>query len=208
MLKLNPLLTVTFLMTTTACSVLPWNDKEAPCRVEIAIWGAPVVSRLDYANIKGSREQVILPSEKQHALTIASESQTDSALLQAPVSSLSFANEIAANNIESIYFPFDRFNVGQSERIKIDDLITQAGGTEKIHHIDINAYTDSKGSAQYNQSLSIKRATAVRDYMISMGVSANVIRIAGHGESNPASSNSNSKGRALNRRAIVSTGGE
>jgi outer membrane protein OmpA-like peptidoglycan-associated protein len=44
--------------------------------------------------------------------------------------------------------------------------------------------------------------------MISMGVSANVIRIAGHGESNPASNNSNSKGRALNRRAIVSTGGE
>lgn len=208
MFKLNHFLTLTVLLTTTACSVLPWNSKEEPCQIEVTIWGAPVVSRLDYTQIKGSREQVILPTESQHTLSFSADIPKSSSLTQLPVEPLPFDSEMTATNIESIYFSFDRFNVSQPERIKIQNLIAHAGGTEKVHHIDINAYTDSKGSDRYNQALSIKRAMAVRDYMISLGVSSNVISIAGHGESNPASTNSNSKGRALNRRAIVSTDGE
>jgi len=73
-----------------------------------------------------------------------------------------------------------------------------------IQHTNYNAkivgYTDSKGSAAYNQKLSQKRAEAVADDLIARGVDANQLSALGMGEDNPVADNSTSEGRAKNRR--------
>ena len=61
-------------------------------------------------------------------------------------------------------------------------------------------YTDNIGSKRYNYKLSLNRAKAVKDALISMGVSERKVSIKGGGEDNPIASNNTEEGRALNRR--------
>ena len=68
----------------------------------------------------------------------------------------------------------------------------------------VAAYTDSQGSAAFNQNLSQKRAESVRNYLISKGVSSSALKASGFGESNPVATNDTAEGRAENRRVELS----
>lgn len=67
----------------------------------------------------------------------------------------------------------------------------------------IVGHTDATGSDAYNQSLSQRRATAARAYLISRGVPAERIRTEGLGETEPVASNATAEGQAQNRRVEV-----
>jgi len=67
----------------------------------------------------------------------------------------------------------------------------------------IVGHTDAQGSDSYNQGLSERRAAAARNYLVSQGVSASRIRVAGRGESEPIASNDTDEGRAQNRRVEI-----
>ena len=64
-------------------------------------------------------------------------------------------------------------------------------------------YTDSTGSADYNQTLSRNRANAVAAYLQGQGVAANRFEIMGMGPSNPIASNADAAGRQQNRRVEI-----
>ena len=64
----------------------------------------------------------------------------------------------------------------------------------------VEGYTDNTGSEAINQSLSNKRAMAVKDELVSRGVRADRILATGMGQKNPISSNDTATGRAENRR--------
>jgi len=68
---------------------------------------------------------------------------------------------------------------------------------------EIQGYTDNKGSASYNQKLSEKRAKAVYNALIKLGVSADRLTYKGYGEANPIASNDTAEGRAENRRVVA-----
>ena len=73
----------------------------------------------------------------------------------------------------------------------------------KACRFEVNGYTDSTGPDAFNQTLSEKRADAVKTYIISKGGAGDKVTAAGHGESNPVGDNKTAKGRAENRRAEV-----
>jgi outer membrane protein OmpA-like peptidoglycan-associated protein len=64
-------------------------------------------------------------------------------------------------------------------------------------------HTDSVGTAQYNQSLSERRARSVGNYLILKGVPSARVEVTGRGESEPVQSNDTDAGRAANRRVEV-----
>jgi len=66
--------------------------------------------------------------------------------------------------------------------------------------IKITGHTDSRGSNEYNQRLSERRAESVASYLIDAGVSSNRIITEGAGETEPRASNESEAGRQLNRR--------
>jgi len=69
--------------------------------------------------------------------------------------------------------------------------------------VDVEGYTDSTGSFEYNQELSEERAQAVANYLMSVGVDRVRLNVRGYGERNPIASNDSAAGRALNRRVEV-----
>ena len=70
--------------------------------------------------------------------------------------------------------------------------------------IEIDGYTDSRGSDEYNQGLSERRADAVKKYHSDHGATASDrITTKGYGESNPIGDNKTRKGQFENRRAEI-----
>ena len=68
------------------------------------------------------------------------------------------------------------------------------------YKVVLEGHTDSTGSEKYNQILSEKRAKAVADVLINMGVSKDRIQTIGYGELSPIATNKTKEGRAQNRR--------
>jgi OOP family OmpA-OmpF porin len=66
--------------------------------------------------------------------------------------------------------------------------------------IEVAGHADSTGPAEYNMGLSLRRANAVRDYLVSKGVAADRLVVRGYGESQPTATNETREGRAKNRR--------
>jgi outer membrane protein OmpA-like peptidoglycan-associated protein len=67
----------------------------------------------------------------------------------------------------------------------------------------VNGYTDSTGKPDYNQALSLKRATSVTDFLAKQGVQASRMKAVGMGDQNPVAANDTAQGRAQNRRVEV-----
>ncbi|MEG4685354.1 OmpA family protein [Enterobacter cloacae] len=71
--------------------------------------------------------------------------------------------------------------------------------------IVVSGHTDNTGTPQLNQTLSLKRAEAVRDWMRDTGdVPESCFAVQGYGESRPIATNDTPEGRALNRRVEIS----
>jgi len=69
--------------------------------------------------------------------------------------------------------------------------------------VTIEGFTDSTGSAEYNQALSERRAQSVRDALVQKGIDPARVDTQGYGEEFPKASNETAAGRQLNRRVEV-----
>jgi outer membrane protein OmpA-like peptidoglycan-associated protein len=74
--------------------------------------------------------------------------------------------------------------------------------------VEVDGYTDNVGGEELNETLSQKRADAVRDYLLQQGVSPGSLSARGFGEGSPVASNDTSIGRQLNRRVELVLSGE
>jgi len=70
-------------------------------------------------------------------------------------------------------------------------------------NVTLNGYTDSTGSLQLNQRLSVERAQAVQKQLVADGIAADRISVQGHGPDNPVASNATTTGRSRNRRVTA-----
>lgn len=82
---------------------------------------------------------------------------------------------------------------------RVSQVLTQYPETR----IMVAGHTDSDGSEAFNQDLSIKRAEAVRNALVSQGVSPARITTMGFGETQPVADNSTAAGKQLNRRVVI-----
>ncbi len=74
-------------------------------------------------------------------------------------------------------------------------------------HVEIDGYTDSTGSLEFNERLSQERATAVQTYLTGQGVNSGMITTQGFGPSDPIASNDTAAGRQQNRRVELVVSG-
>jgi len=99
-----------------------------------------------------------------------------------------------------VKFDFDKAQVKQESYGDIKalaDFMKQYPQTSTV----VEGHTDSVGSDAYNQGLSERRASAVRDVLVNQyGVESGRVQAVGYGESRPVADNATADGRAINRR--------
>jgi len=88
---------------------------------------------------------------------------------------------------------------GMRSAQKLADVLKQ----NPLRAVLVEGYTDSTGTSDYNQELSARRASAVRDALLQMGIATDRISVRGYGESYPAAANDTAANRQLNRRVEI-----
>jgi len=100
---------------------------------------------------------------------------------------------------EKVLFGFNQSNLNSSSQQslnKLQNVLNKYPDT----NIEIIGHTDDKGSNNYNQKLSERRATSVANYLETNGVAALRVKTRGMGETDPKVPNDSEAGRAENRR--------
>jgi outer membrane protein OmpA-like peptidoglycan-associated protein len=103
----------------------------------------------------------------------------------------------------SVLFVSNKYALLNTAMTKLDQVAEalKAQGSDK--RMVVEGHTDSQGSDKINQPLSLNRATAVRDYLVSRGVASEKISAVGMGSSHPIADNSTAENRANNRRVEI-----
>jgi adhesin transport system outer membrane protein len=99
-------------------------------------------------------------------------------------------------------FDFDKYTLKTEGKREIDTLVSKIKDS-KFDILVAVGHTDSVGSDTYNQRLSLRRAEAVKAYLVSVGIDRQRIRVEGKGESQPVADNATPEGRAKNRRVEI-----
>ncbi|MGR6807573.1 outer membrane protein OmpA [Sphaerotilus natans] len=100
------------------------------------------------------------------------------------------------------FFDFDKAVLKKDAGAKLDDLVSKVKGVN-LEVIIAVGHTDSRGSDAYNQKLSLRRAEAVKKYLVGKGIEANRVYTEGKGEKQPVADNKTDEGRAKNRRVEI-----
>ena len=99
-------------------------------------------------------------------------------------------------------FDFDKAVLKPEGKAKLDDLVSKLQGIN-LEVVIAVGHTDSFGSDKYNDRLSVRRAEAVKGYLVSKGIDPNRIYTEGKGKKAPIASNKTAQGRAQNRRVEI-----
>ena len=101
--------------------------------------------------------------------------------------------------VRAVDFEFNSADLTLPARQTLDEVAASLVKQPELK-VEIQGYTDSTGSAEYNLHLSQKRSESVRSYLISKGVDPVGLTAKGFGKANPMSTNATTEGRAQNRR--------
>jgi outer membrane protein OmpA-like peptidoglycan-associated protein len=186
------------------------------------------VSEKAIANANNRRNNVVIDAREQEAARATQLAQTetlkaDAAMADAQISAQqNAAAQQRAQELESALADLQAKKTDRGLVITLGDVLFATGqadlksgarrSLEKLsaflheypqRTVQIEGFTDSVGSDDYNQGLSERRADAVRDALTSMGISSDRIQARGLGKSSPVADNESATGRQQNRRVEV-----
>jgi outer membrane protein OmpA-like peptidoglycan-associated protein len=101
--------------------------------------------------------------------------------------------------LRGVHFAFNKYNIRPADAAVLDEAAGILKNNPNVR-VDVNGYTDSIGSAEYNLRLSEKRADAVVDYLEKDGIPADRLAPHGYGKTDFVAPNRTQEGRAQNRR--------
>ncbi len=106
----------------------------------------------------------------------------------------------ASHVLQTVYFAFDSYELDETAREALRRnarwLLDNPG-----RKIIVEGHCDERGTLEYNLALGERRAAAVRDYLVSLGVDARRVRIVSYGEERPADPGHTEEAWSRNRRA-------
>ena len=110
-----------------------------------------------------------------------------------------FSDKVIKGKFEPVYFAYDSFEVSDQQLVNVGQVADALRGMK--NDIIIAGFTDDRGTEEYNRVLGEKRALAVRQALIGLGVNAGRIQTVSFGMEMPADPGSGDAAWAKNRRA-------
>ncbi len=104
--------------------------------------------------------------------------------------------------LDKVFFEHDSEALIEKSNLQLEALRRVLAEQVDLQ-IEIQGHTDSEGSAAYNDDLSLRRAEAVRQWLIGNGIDSGRLSAKGFGERQPIASNSTAMGRQQNRRVEI-----
>ncbi len=123
----------------------------------------------------------------------------------APAPAAAAAQPAAASKVTyaaDAFFDFDKSVLKAEGKAKLDDLVAKIKAIN-LEVIIAVGHTDSVGTDAYNQKLSVRRADAVKAYLVTKGIEKNRVYTEGKGETQPVADNKTTEGRSKNRRVEI-----
>ena len=190
-------------------------DQEAQRQAELAAAReAQMKAEADAAASKAAAEQAALRAKEQAAKDEAERQRLAKDQLRAQL--LEQFNRVLETrdtprglvvNLGDVLFDSGKYTLKSDAQLKLAKL----AGIVLSHpglHLAVEGYTDSTGSAEFNQKLSEQRAGAVRDFLIAQGLADADVTAKGFGQASPVADNATAAGRKLNRRVEIVVSGE
>lgn len=108
--------------------------------------------------------------------------------------------------LSSVYFEYDSFNLTSDAKSALNAAAQWMKSNPSVQ-VQVEGHTDERGTTEYNLALGERRAGAVKDYLVMMGVPAAQLSTISYGEERPVGVGSNEQAWSQNRRAeFVSAG--
>jgi len=154
------------------CATLTWSSTNAT--------GATIDQGVGKVDANGSKE-VCPPTETRYTITATGEGGT-----QSTSTTIAVTQAAATANVvtfpEAALFATNKSELKPEGKAKIEEYRQQAKEQlSRADHVLITGHTDNVGGAEHNSELSLKRAEAVRDYLVSEGTDPNKITVNGAG---------------------------
>jgi len=172
------------------CTTLRWSTQDATT--------AMIDQGIGSVGLSGTKE--VCPKEKtMYTITVNNAGGSAKAVAEVPVF-----------HRTTLHINFDT-NKADIRNADLPELQTAIDFVKRYPDtkILVTGYTDSTGSDQYNRKLSMRRAQAVKKYLVDSGhVKADMIKAEGRGEADPIADNRTKEGRFKNRRVEISEQGK
>jgi outer membrane protein OmpA-like peptidoglycan-associated protein len=161
-------------------------------------------SALQAAQAQAAQAQAVEANKSAESATAARER------LRTQLNSVLATSESARGlivNMSDVLFDTGKYTLKPGTQIslaKVSGILQAYPGLK----LQVEGYTDSTGSPEFNQKLSENRAGAVRDFLVTQGVQPDNIAATGYGMAKPVADNGTAQGRALNRRVQLVVSGD
>jgi len=109
--------------------------------------------------------------------------------------------DLVVNVGDRVHFAFDKYNLTPESRAVLQKQAAWLKVNAKSN-ITIEGHCDERGTRDYNLALGMRRANAVYDYMLTLGVAADRMSTTSYGKERPQAAGSDEISWAANRRAV------
>ena len=130
-----------------------------------------------------------------------SQSQSQSQVLEGVYVGTETIEMLAVNVPDRVFFAYDSYSLATSAQATLNKQAKWLKANPSVA-IAIEGHADERGTREYNLALGDRRASSVKDYLMSQGISSNRISTISYGKERPVKSGSNDTAWAQNRRSV------
>jgi len=171
-------------------------------------------ARQEVARAQTDRDRILMESRSREAEVARSQAEAAKNEAQAAQAQLASTQQQLADlqarktdrgmvvTLGDVLFDTGQATLKPGAQLSMDRLAAYLSANPQTRVL-IEGYTDSRGSSEYNDALSERRANAVAKELMARGISADAVQTIGRGKAYPVASNDTPEGRQQNRRVEI-----